>query len=108
MLHADMENKSTMGLCLVGHTDCKSASNHKVRVLVKFVPCVQFQNGVCGRVELKVLEELKKPILSTSRMCKAGYDVNHTESHSGLLTKGLVWNTGSTSANFRSISLFKT
>ena len=35
-----------------------------------------------GRVELKVLEGLKKSIFSTSRMCKAGFEVHHTASHS--------------------------
>ena len=65
-----------------------SASNQKVRVSGKIRPWVQFQNGVCGRVELMVLQRLWKPIFSTSRMCKAGCDVPHTASHSWASHQG--------------------
>ena len=85
---ADMVNKSTMEPRLVGPTEHTSASNHQVRVWGNIRPWVQFQNGVCGRFELKVLEGFKKIIFSTSRMCKAGYEVHHTASHSWASHQG--------------------
>ena len=51
---ADMVNNSEMEPCL--------ASNYQVRVV--------------GNTRTKVLEGLKKPIFSTSRMCEGGYDVH--------------------------------
>ena len=34
-----------------------------------------FQNGVTGRVRFRVLDPLKKPLISTSALTKAGYRV---------------------------------
>ena len=54
-----------------------SASNHKVVVVGRICPLARFQNHVEGKITLKVLEGLKKPLLSTSCMIKAGYRISH-------------------------------
>ena len=54
-----------------------SASNHKVVVVGQICPLAKFQNNVEGKIKLKVLDGLKKPLLSTSCMIKAGYQISH-------------------------------
>ena len=93
---AAVVNKDRMEPCLVGPTEHTSAPNRNVRFLGKIRPWVQFQIGVCARVKLKVLEGLKKPIFSTSRVAKLETMPVTRLRTVGLLTKGLVRNVGST------------
>ena len=64
--------------CTDGPQRYTLASNNKVEVVGQTAPIMEFQNGVRGRVDLKVLEGLKRPLLSISKMCKARYEISHS------------------------------
>ena len=49
-----------------------SASDHSVEVVGSIHPLVKFQNGVIGRVRMKVLRGLKRPLFSTCTMVEEG------------------------------------
>ena len=71
--------------CKEGPKHYTTASNHQVSVVGIIRPRIKFQNGVVGRVEMKVLDGLKKPLFSTARMSRAGYDITHTAEGSHAL-----------------------
>jgi hypothetical protein len=54
-----------------------SASQHSVHVEGKRCPESWLQNGMQGTIEFKVLTELHKVIISTTKMTKAGFKVVH-------------------------------
>ena len=54
-----------------------SASQHSVHVEGNRTPECWLQNGMQGGIEFKVLTELHKVIISTSKMTKAGFRVVH-------------------------------
>ena len=57
----------------------KSASEHSCKVVGGIRPDCCFQNGVEGAVDFKVLEPLKKIIISTAKLRKAGYRIVHDD-----------------------------
>ena len=65
---AEMVNPRFVRACLEGPRTYTSASNHKVDVKGQMRARMRFQNGIEGEVNLKVLEGLKRPLFSTSKM----------------------------------------
>jgi hypothetical protein len=60
-----------------GQMTYTSASQHSVHVEGKKLPECWLQNDMQGTIEFKVLTELHKVIISTSKMTKAGFRVVH-------------------------------
>ncbi len=56
-----------------------SASEHSCRVEGKLQPECRFQSGVQGKVNFKVLNPLKKVIISTSQLRRRGYKIVHDD-----------------------------
>ena len=56
-----------------------SASEHSCKVLGQMKPVCEFQDGTYGKVAFKVLDPLKKIIISTAQMRRAGYRIVHDD-----------------------------
>ena len=56
-----------------------SASEHSCKVLGRLTPFCSFQDGTQGRVDFRVLDPLKRIIISTSQMRRAGYRMVHDD-----------------------------
>ena len=56
-----------------------SASEHSCKVLGRLTPFCHFQDGTQGKVDFRVLDPLKKIIISTSQMRRANYRVVHDD-----------------------------
>ena len=75
MIPKDMEVKPVLD----GPISYTSASEHLCKVVGRVTPQCAFQSGQTGKVELKILDPLKKIVLSTAKLQKAGYRIVHDD-----------------------------
>ena len=68
-------DKTQIEICENGPQSYTSASEHSCKVEGRFGLQCWFQSGAEGRVAFKVLNPLKKVIVSVAQMKKAGFDV---------------------------------
>ena len=61
--------------CNDGPSSYTSASEHSYKVEGRVAPACWFQSGTTGKVAFKVLDPLKKVIVSVSQMTKAGWQI---------------------------------